>query len=183
MLVPFTMLRRSHSWFAPLFDYVGNIAFFIPLGMLLFVALHDQRVRKGDDPSDASLYQLSAATGASQQSTRELAYYSNREPNRKAAHQPTRRAARRAIVRATLIALVFSIGVEVAQFVFTLGRTSTDDIWCNALGAFLGASFARLCGPRFHRVWVYLPIVLATVFAVLVGLGDRLGDPTQVVEV
>ena len=35
LLVPFEMARRSTTWFGPVFDYVGNVAFFVPLGMLL----------------------------------------------------------------------------------------------------------------------------------------------------
>lgn len=131
MLVPFTMLRRSTTWFGPVFDYVGNVAFFVPLGMLLFVALFQRQ---------------------------------------------------RAVLKVTVLCLAFSVCVEVAQYVFELGRTSTDDVWCNALGAFIGAVFAKACGPRWHKVWVWLALALTAVFAVLVGMGERLGDPDKVVD-
>lgn len=128
---PFQLLREAQSWFGPLFDYVGNVAFFVPLGMLLIVLL----------------------------------YRSSRP-----------------VLLATLTALVFSVCIELAQFAFELGRTSTDDVLSNTLGGFLGAAFALWCGPKWHKVWVWLALALAAVFAVLVGLGERLGDPNKVVD-
>lgn len=130
MLIPFEMARRSTTWFGPVFDYVGNIAFFVPMGMLLFVAWY-QRTRP--------------------------------------------------VLKTVLVAVGLSLSVETVQYVFELGRTSLDDLWCNALGAFIGAWFAKACGPRFHKVWVWLAIALTAVFAVLVGLGERLGDPDKIV--
>lgn len=129
--IPFEMLWRSTTWFGPIFDYFGNIAFFIPMGMLLFVAL----------------------------------YRSSRP-----------------LLRATLVGLCLSMGIEITQYIFRLGYTSLDDLWCNTLGAFIGAWLAKVCGPQRHKVWVWLAIALAVVFAVLVGLGERLGDPEKVVE-
>ncbi|STC80703.1 hypothetical membrane protein [Corynebacterium ulcerans] len=52
----------------------------------------------------------------------------------------------------------------------------------NTLGAFVGALFAKMLGPRFFRLWVWLAILLGLVFAVLVGLGERLGDPDKIVK-
>lgn len=40
---------------------------------------------------------------------------------------------------AVLIALLFSALIETVQYVFQLGRTETDDVICNSLGAGLGA--------------------------------------------
>ncbi|WP_273351526.1 VanZ family protein [Corynebacterium resistens] len=130
VLVPLTMMIRSDSWFGPIFDYLGNIAFFIPFGMLLFVALCRQTYSR---------------------------------------------------LKVVIVGFTVSLCIEVSQFVFSLGYTSLDDLFCNTLGAFIGAWFAKACGPRFHKVWVCLAIALTVVFAVLVGLGERLGNPDQVV--
>lgn len=46
----------------------------------------------------------------------------------------------------------------------------------------VGAVIARLCGRRLYPVWIGLALVAAAVFAVLVVLGPRLGDPDKVVE-
>lgn len=43
-LVPFDDLVDATSWFGPLFEYGGNIAFFVPLGMLAFILF--QRVSR-----------------------------------------------------------------------------------------------------------------------------------------
>lgn len=130
-LEPLITLRNSSSWFAPMFEYGGNIAFFVPLGMLLLVLFYKSEHR---------------------------------------------------VLKATLTGFIFSFGIEAAQYVFELGRTSTDDLVCNTLGALIGAAFALVCGPKWHKVWVWLAIGLVAVFAVLVGLGERLGDPDKVVD-
>ena len=137
-LEPLVTLRDANSWFGPAFEYGGNVAFFVPLGMLLWVFFDAKR----------------------QQSTNKW----------------------RTVLLVTVVGFLFSVGIETAQYIFELGRTSTDDVVCNTLGAFIGAGFALLCGPRWHKVWVWLALVLAVVFAVLVGLGERLGDPDKVVD-
>lgn len=38
-LVPFAQFRAAQSWFGPLFDALGNLAFFVPLGVLLYIVL------------------------------------------------------------------------------------------------------------------------------------------------
>lgn len=131
-LIPFNDFAETASWFGPLFDYLGNLAFFVPFGVLVYMLLAD---------------------------------------------------ARRPLLWATGCGLVFSLGVETAQYVFALGYTDIDDVIMNTLGALLGALVARLLGPRFYPVWIWLALLLGVVFAVLVGLGDRLGDPDQVVQV
>ena len=40
---PFALYRNSTTWFGPLFDYLGNMALFIPLGVLLFILLEHRR--------------------------------------------------------------------------------------------------------------------------------------------
>ncbi|MCK7637832.1 VanZ family protein [Corynebacterium sp. P7202] len=130
-LVPLAEAFRGSSWFAPLFDGIGNVAFFVPFGVLLYIILGS-----GSNP----------------------------------------------LRRVTLVGAAVSLGIEMLQYVFALGHSDVTDILFNTLGAFLGAGFARLCGPRFHRWWVGLSFLLGAVFLVLVGLGDRLGDPEKIVE-
>lgn len=38
-LVPFAQFWDAQSWFGPLFDALGNLAFFVPLGVLLYIVL------------------------------------------------------------------------------------------------------------------------------------------------
>lgn len=40
--VPFAQFRAAQSWFGPLFDALGNLAFFVPLGVLLFILLENR---------------------------------------------------------------------------------------------------------------------------------------------
>ncbi len=42
-LVPFEAWARSETWFGPLFDAVGNVAFFVPLGWLLATLLRSSQ--------------------------------------------------------------------------------------------------------------------------------------------
>ena len=130
-LVPLAEAFRGSSWFAPFFDGIGNIAFFVPLGMLLYII-----VGSGLNP----------------------------------------------LRRVTLVGAAVSLCIEILQYVFALGHSDVTDILFNTFGAFLGAWFARFCGPRFHRLWVGLSFLLGAVFLVLVGLGDRLGDAEKIVE-
>ncbi len=123
------------GWFAPLFGYGGNFAFFVPFGVLLYVLLHKKGRSRG------------------------------------------------AIFTVTLLGAVLSVGVEISQYLFRLGFSDIDDLIFNTLGACVGAVIAKLLGPRFHMVWVWLSIALAVIFAVLVALGPRLGDPDKVVDV
>ncbi len=128
--VPFEDLREATGWFLPAFGYLGNIAFFIPFGILVYMLLID---------------------------------------------------ARRPLLTTTLVGLAASATVETAQYVFALGYSDIDDLLMNTLGALLGAVVARMAGPRWYRVWIGLALLLGVVFAVLVGLGERLGDPDKVV--
>lgn len=130
LLVPFELVCKAPTVFGIVFDYVGNVAFFVPLGMLLVVVFW---------------------------------------------------GIRRPVWSAVWIAALLSLGIEVTQYVFAVGRTSLDDWWCNTLGAFLGAWVVVRLGPRWQKVWVWLALALGVVFAVLVGLGDRLGDPAKMV--
>lgn len=77
----------------------------------------------------------------------------------------------------------FSLLIEVSQFIFQLGFSDIDDFLFNALGAAAGACIAAWAGPRAQWLWVSLTAVLVVVFAVLVILGPRLGDPDRVAEV
>lgn len=52
---------------------------------------------------------------------------------------PRKRTAWRRILLIVLLGIVVSIAVEWAQYHFALGTAETDDVICNALGAFLGA--------------------------------------------
>lgn len=91
--------------------------------------------------------------------------------------------ARRPLLLTTLVGFAASLTIETAQYVFALGYSDIDDLLMNTLGAFLGAVVARVAGPRWHRVWIGLALALGVVFAVLVGLGERLGDPDKVASV
>lgn len=130
-LTPFGEIGDTTNWFIPVFGYLGNLAFFVPFGLVVYVLLF--------------------------RTSRPLLY-------------------------ATLAGLGFSVAIEGAQFLFALGYTDIDDVLMNTLGGFLGAWIARLFGPRFHGVWVRLALVVGAIFAVLVGLGERLGDPAKIVE-
>lgn len=127
-LLPFSELVGAHSVFGPLFGYGGNIAFFIPVGVLAYVLWRKVSV-------------------------------------------------------AVLVGAVFSLAMEVAQYVFALGLSDVDDLLMNTVGAALGAVIARWAGPRWFPLWVVLDVVAAGVFAGLVVAGERLGDPAQVREI
>ena len=45
--VPFALYRDSTTWFGPLFDYLGNMAFFVPVGVLLYILLEHRRRATG----------------------------------------------------------------------------------------------------------------------------------------
>lgn len=44
-LIPFEDIMTAKSWFAPLFGYVGNLGFFIPFGILVYVLVHEAVAR------------------------------------------------------------------------------------------------------------------------------------------
>lgn len=41
--VPFAQFQDAQSWFGPLFDALGNLAFFVPFGVLLFILIEHWR--------------------------------------------------------------------------------------------------------------------------------------------
>ncbi|MDK8626229.1 VanZ family protein [Corynebacterium appendicis] len=123
--IPFHEIFTASSWFGPLFGYGGNLAFFIPVGLLLYVIFG--RVKW-----------------------------------------------------ATIVGGGFSLAIEVAQFFAQLGYTDVDDFIMNTVGAFVGATLARWCGPKMHRVWIGLTFAAVAVFIGLVLAGDSLGDPSRV---
>jgi len=127
--VPLEDLLGATGWFLPAFGYLGNLAFFVPFGVLVYMLLID---------------------------------------------------ARRPLLSTVLVGFAASLTIETAQYVFALGYSDIDDLLMNTFGAFLGALVARLCGPRWHRVWIGLALALGVVFVVLAGLGERLGDPAKV---
>lgn len=128
-LIPFDNFFTSATWFGPVFNTVGNIALFVPFGMLTV-----------------------------------MLWRSNRRP----------------ILRTALVGLLFSVLIEVTQFLFSLGRTDVDDLILNTLGAALGAWIALLGGRRWHGFLVGLTLLAVVVFVVLVALGPSLGDPASV---
>lgn len=87
------------------------------------------------------------------------------------------------IGQTTLFGAGFSLLIEVSQFAFQLGFSDIDDFLFNTLGATAGACIAAWAGPRAQWLWVSLTAVLVVVFAGLVILGPRLGDPDRVAEV
>lgn len=137
-LTPFNEWADTGTWFAPLFGYGGNFAFFVPFGVLLYVLLRTARKSK------------------------------------------TRK---NAVVKVTVLGALFSLGIEVCQYIFALGYSDVDDLFFNTLGALVGAVLAKIFGYRWHWLWVGLAVLLGVVFAVLVALGPRLGDPEKVVEI
>lgn len=129
--VPFALYRDSDTWFGPLFDYLGNMAFFLPVGVLLFILLEHHR---------------------------------------------------RAIGLVVVVAALTSATVETVQYLLALGHSDVSDLLFNTVGALVGAVIARLAGRRLYPLWIGLAAAAAVVFAVLVLLGPRLGDPDAVVE-
>lgn len=83
----------------------------------------------------------------------------------------------------TLFGAGFALLIEISQYAFQLGFSDIDDFLFNTLGAAAGACIAAWAGPRARWLWVSLSAVLVVVFAVLVILGPRLGDPDRVAEV
>ncbi|BAU97363.1 hypothetical protein N24_3101 [Corynebacterium suranareeae] len=94
----------------------------------------------------------------------------------------TRSWHKNAVLKTTVFGAAFSLLIEVSQYVFMLGYSDIDDIILNTLGAAAGAVIAKIFGVRFFKVWVWLALILAVVFVVLVALGPRLGDPEKVVD-
>ena len=129
--VPFAQFRDAQTWFGPLFDALGNLAFFVPLGVLLYILLE-------------------------------------------------RRA--RAVLVVVVTGAATSATVEILQYVLALGHSDVTDLTFNTAGALVGALIARLGGRSLYPLWVGLALTTAAVFAVLVILGPRLGDPAAVVE-
>lgn len=123
-------LGPDTNWFIPVFGYGGNVAFFIPLRMLIYALLYG-RVRS-------------------------------------------------AVALSVLLGAVISVLIELSQYAFSLGFSDIDDVITNALGALIGAVIAKICGPKMFPVWAGCAILLGVVFAVLVGLGERLGDPSRI---
>jgi len=133
--MPLALYRDSPTWFGPLFDYLGNMAFFIPIGIVTYILLEHRR---------------------------------------------------RAVGLVVVVGLTLSAAIETLQYVLALGHSDVSDLLFNTagalVGALVGAVIARLCGRRLYPVWIGLALVAAAVFAVLVVLGPRLGDPDKVVE-
>lgn len=129
--MPLALYRDSPTWFGPLFDYLGNMAFFIPIGIVTYILLEHRR---------------------------------------------------RAVGLVVVVGLTLSAVIETLQYVLALGHSDVSDLLFNTAGALVGAVIARLCGRRLYPVWIGLALVAAAVFAVLVVLGPRLGDPDKVVE-
>lgn len=123
--IPFHEVFIASTWFGPLFGYGGNLAFFIPIGLLLFILT--ERVKW-----------------------------------------------------ATVFGGLFSMAIEATQYFAQLGYTDIDDFLMNTLGAFVGATIARWCGPRLYRLWVGLTFAAVAVFIGFVLAGDSLGGPDKV---
>ena len=129
--MPLALYRDSPTWFGPLFDYLGNMAFFIPIGIVTYILLEHRR---------------------------------------------------RTVGLVVVVGLTLSAAIETLQYVLALGHSDVSDLLFNTAGVLVGAVIARLCGRRLYPVWIGLALVAAAVFAVLVVLGPRLGDPDKVVE-
>lgn len=130
-LVPFGIIEDSSTTFGWVFDILGNLALFVPLGMMLMVLSCRWRWTVG-------------------------------------------------------IAALFSLGIEVSQYVFSLGRSDVTDLICNTAGAALGAWIAcwfasrPVWSKRWQTVLTAAVGLAVLVFVVLVILGPALGDPDKV---
>lgn len=131
-LSPFDDLINARSWFGPIFEYGGNIAFFVPVGMLAYILF--QRIS-------------------------------------------------RPILATTLLGAGFSLAIETSQYIFALGYSDIDDLLMNTFGAFIGATLAKLSGPKFHWTWIGLASLATIIFVGLVIGGESLGDPSKVKQV
>lgn len=131
-LVPFQIVQDANSTFSAVFDILGNLALFVPLGIMLMIVVRRAPLVLG-------------------------------------------------------IALLFSVGIEVSQYAFSLGRSDTTDVICNVAGAGVGAWIASWFAgrPEWSRHWQRaLTVVVAVtvvVFVILVILGPALGDESAVV--
>lgn len=81
-------------------------------------------------------------------------------------------AYRGSVGRAVLFGLVCSLGIEVAQYVFSWGYSDTDDVLCNVVGAWLGAGAAggTSRGNRATVLWC-IAAAGAVVLVVWAALG------------
>lgn len=128
-LIPLENYVTANTWFAPIFDTLGNLALFLPIGMLGAVLLDGARHR---------------------------------------------------IRKVTALAALFSLLIELTQFIFALGRTDIDDLLTNTLGGLAGAWLATLGGRRWHALLTVVTGLAVLVFAALVVLGPVIGDPARV---
>ncbi|MDO5098814.1 MAG: VanZ family protein [Corynebacterium sp.] len=74
----------------------------------------------------------------------------------------------------------FSFLIETAQYIFALGRSDVDDLWCNTLGTILGVVVAVVAGPHRYRLWCWIALAAAVVFGIIVSYGEQLGDAPRV---
>ena len=87
-----------------------------------------------------------------------------------------------ALVVVVITGAVTSAAVETLQYTFALGHSDVTDLIFNTTGALVGGLVAHVCGRRLYPLWIGLGLAIAAVFAILVILGPRLGDPEAVVE-
>ena len=171
-LIPLAKFSYSSTIFGPVFDVVGNLAFFIPFGVLAYVWLSARRSALGGARHSALSSALSGALSGSVNSRNQV----------QGSTIDDQRPARRTILlHATIISAGLSLSIEILQYICALGRTDIDDLLFNTLGGFLGAGIAAIAGRRFQWLWLIGAYVLVGVFLVLVVLGPRLGDPNAVV--
>lgn len=81
-------------------------------------------------------------------------------------------AYRGSVARAVVAGVVCSLGIETAQYIWSLGYSDTDDVICNTAGAWLGALWARGSSQRNSVLWTFAAagLVILIVWAAL-GLG------------
>ncbi len=125
-LQPFGIVADASNPFNAAFDILGNVAFFIPVGVLLAVVF-------------------------------------------------------RKVWPAVSVSAGLSLAIEVAQYVFSLGRTDVTDLICNTVGALVGALVTAVflrrsatAADRWTRTVTVVVLVTVVVFAVLVILGPAL---------
>lgn len=119
ILTPFQSFIEARGQREMYREMLMNVFLFFPLGLFLPFALVPSRAGRQRRKEVAPSEPRQASSVCVGQGS--------------AACYPLRHAA-----IALCVAIALSVGIEIVQYVFALGRCETDDVLCNALGAALG---------------------------------------------